>query len=249
MVYPVERPCHRHRVRSKIPRQNQLEARSGTSGPSAGGLNNALCNQAARHSREVNLLWQREAISCRAPAQAISRRLNFATAMVGPEGASKGPQPEVAGIPPSGATLVPNIESNEPFIMDGWVSLEGSPLLAHDTASTIAPGLNSQVGSVASIFISRWEVAILSKVPEELNNRLAMAIAGRIDKAGLYPIAKPPPVAHILNVGTREDRGEIDFSKTLSAGRQQRTKTNCNERKNYYAEQSRNANGLQIGQS
>jgi hypothetical protein len=111
--------------------------------------------------------------------------------MVGPEGASKGPQPEVAGIPPSGATLVPNIESNEPFIMDGWVSLEGSPLLAHDTASTIAPGLNSQVGSVASIFISRWEVAILSKVPEELNNRLGMAIAGRIDKAYVDPLSNP----------------------------------------------------------
>jgi hypothetical protein len=89
------------------------------------------------------------------------------------------------------ARLVPNIESNEPFIMDGWVSLEGSPLLAHDTASTIAPGLNSQVGSVASIFISRWEVAILSKVPEELNNRLGMAIAGRIDKAYVDPLSNP----------------------------------------------------------
>ena len=130
--------------------------------------------------------------------------------------------------------------------MDGWVSLEGSPLLAHDTARTIVPGSNSQVGSVASIFISRWDVAILGKVPEELNNRLGMAIAGRIEKAGLYPIAKR--LARILNVGTRADRGEIDFSKTLSAGRQQRTKTNCNERKNYYAEQSRNTNGLQIGQ-
>ena len=60
--------------------------------------------------------------------------------------------------------------------VDGWVSLEVSPLLAHDTASTIAPGLNSQVGSVASIFISRWDVAILGKVQEELNNRLGMAL-------------------------------------------------------------------------
>jgi transaldolase len=132
--------------------------------------------------------------------------------------------------------------------VDGWVSLEVSPLLAHDTASTltaakelsaqanrpnlfikipgtkeglpaieeaifagvpinvtllfsreqyvaaaeaylrgierrIAAGLNPQVGSVASIFISRWDVAVAGKVPEALNNRLGIAIAGRTYKA------------------------------------------------------------------
>ena len=134
--------------------------------------------------------------------------------------------------------------------MDGWVSLEVSPLLAHDTASTltaakelsaqasrpnlfikipgtkeglraieeaifagvpinvtllfsreqyvaaaeaylrgierrIAAGLNPQFGSVASIFISRWDVAVAGKVPEALNNRLGIAIAGRTYKAYL----------------------------------------------------------------
>ena len=137
--------------------------------------------------------------------------------------------------------------------VDGWVSLEVSPLLAHDTASTIAAakelsaragrpnlfikipgtkeglpaieeaifagvpinvtllfsreqyvaaaeaylrgierriaaGLNPQVGSVASMFISRWDVAVAGKVPEALINRLGIAIAGRIYKAYLRPV-------------------------------------------------------------
>jgi transaldolase len=132
--------------------------------------------------------------------------------------------------------------------VDGWVSLEVSPLLAHDTASTIAAakelsaraarknlfikipgtkeglpaieeaifagvpvnvtllfsreqcvaaagaylrgierrvdaGLNPGVGSVASIFISRWDVAVADKVPMALRNRLGIAIAGRTYRA------------------------------------------------------------------
>ena len=42
----------------------------------------------------------------------------------------------------------------------------------------IAAGLNPQVGSVASVFISRWDVAVTGKVPSELTNRLGIAIAG-----------------------------------------------------------------------
>src|SRR6201998_8401 len=132
--------------------------------------------------------------------------------------------------------------------LDGWVSLEVSPLLAHNTASTLAEakqlsaranrtnllikipgtkeglpaveeaifagipinvtllfsrehylaaaeaflrgierrldaGLNPNVGSVASVFISRWDVAIIGKVPESLHNRLGVAMAGRVYKA------------------------------------------------------------------
>jgi transaldolase len=132
--------------------------------------------------------------------------------------------------------------------LDGWVSLEVSPLLSNDTVGTIAAakslharaarpnlfikipgtkeglpaieeaifggvpvnvtllfspeqyqaaaeaylrgverriaaGLNPKVGSVASMFISRWDVAVTGKVPEPLNNQLGIAIAGRIYKA------------------------------------------------------------------
>jgi transaldolase len=154
--------------------------------------------------------------------------------------------------------------------VDGWVSLEVSPLLAHDTASTIAAakklfaragrpnlfikipgtqeglpaieeaifagvpvnvtllfsreqyvaaagaylrgierriaaGLNPQVGSVASIFISRWDVAVAGKVPEALNNRLGIAIAGRIYKAYLDLLINPRS-QRAYNVGARPQR-------------------------------------------
>jgi transaldolase len=132
--------------------------------------------------------------------------------------------------------------------VDGWVSLEVSPLLAHDTNRTLAAartlhqrggkpnlfikipgtpeglpaieaaifagvpinvtllfsreqylatadaylrgverrikaGLNPAVASVASIFVSRWDVAVSGKVPGELANRLGIAIAQRAYKA------------------------------------------------------------------
>jgi len=132
--------------------------------------------------------------------------------------------------------------------VDGWVSLEVSPLFAHDTAKTlaaakalheraakpnlfikipgtaeglpaieqaifagvpvnvtllfsreqyvaaaeaylrgverrIAAGLNPAVGSVASVFVSRWDVAVAGKTPPELTNRLGIAIAQRTYKA------------------------------------------------------------------
>ena len=46
----------------------------------------------------------------------------------------------------------------------------------------IAAGLNPQVASVASVFISRWDAAVAEKVPAELRNRLGIAIAGRLTR-------------------------------------------------------------------
>ncbi len=47
----------------------------------------------------------------------------------------------------------------------------------------LAAGLNPHVGSVASLFISRWDVAANKKVPPALHNRLGIAIAKRTYKA------------------------------------------------------------------
>src|SRR3954469_16702659 len=140
--------------------------------------------------------------------------------------------------------------------VDGWVSLEVSPLLAHDTKSTIAAakdlharagranllikipgtpeglpaieeaifagvpvnvtllfsddqyvaaadafmrgierriaaGLPPNIGSGASVFISRWDVAVAGKVPETLNNQLGIAVAKRTYKAYLDQLSSP----------------------------------------------------------
>ena len=154
--------------------------------------------------------------------------------------------------------------------VDGWVSLEVSPLLAHDTASTraaakalheraarrnlfikipgtpeglpaieeaifagvpinvtllfsreqyvaaaeaylrgierrIAAGLKPDVGSVASVFISRWDVAVAGKVPAALTNQLGIAIAQRIYKA-YNDLLGSPRWRRAANAGARAQR-------------------------------------------
>jgi transaldolase len=154
--------------------------------------------------------------------------------------------------------------------VDGWVSLEVSPLLARDTATTlaeakrlharagrpnlfikipgtpegvpaieeaifagvpinvtlifsrehyvaaaeafirgverrIAAGLDPEVASVASLFVSRWDVAVVKEVPDALRNRLGIAIAGRIYKA-YRDLVSSPRWQRIYNVGGRPQR-------------------------------------------
>ncbi len=47
----------------------------------------------------------------------------------------------------------------------------------------IAAGIDPRVRSVASLFISRWDKAVIEKVPKDLQNRLGIAIATRTYKA------------------------------------------------------------------
>ena len=154
--------------------------------------------------------------------------------------------------------------------VDGWVSLEVSPLLAYDTASTlaaakslharagrpnllikipgtpeglpaieeaiyagvpvnvtllfsrehyvaaaeaflrgierrIAAGLKPGVGSVASLFISRWDAAVAGKVPQALQNRLGIAIAKRTYKAA-RTLLSSPRWQRVYNAGARPQR-------------------------------------------
>jgi transaldolase len=69
----------------------------------------------------------------------------------------------------------------------------------------IAAGLNPQVGSVASMFISRWDVAVAGRVPEALSNRLGIAIAARIYKAYLELLSNPRS-QRAYNAGARPQR-------------------------------------------
>jgi transaldolase len=154
--------------------------------------------------------------------------------------------------------------------VDGWVSLEVSPLLANDTAGTItaakelharagrpnlfikipgtkeglpaieeaifagvpinvtllfsreqyvaaaeaymrgierriAAGLKPDVFSVASMFISRWDVAVMGKIPDTLRDQLGIAIAKRTYKAyrGLLDALR---WQRLLNTGAQPQR-------------------------------------------
>jgi transaldolase len=55
----------------------------------------------------------------------------------------------------------------------------------------IEAGLNPRVGSVASVFVSRWDAAVATKVPDALHNLLGIAIAGRVYKAYRTLLSSP----------------------------------------------------------
>jgi transaldolase len=47
----------------------------------------------------------------------------------------------------------------------------------------VAAGLDPAVGSVASVFVSRWDGAVANQVPAELKNRLGIAVSARTYRA------------------------------------------------------------------
>src|SRR6185437_6429937 len=69
----------------------------------------------------------------------------------------------------------------------------------------IAAGLNPAVASVASLFVSRWDVAVGDKVPAELTNRLGIAIAQRAYKA-YRELLVSPRFQRAANNGARAQR-------------------------------------------
>ena len=69
----------------------------------------------------------------------------------------------------------------------------------------IDAGLNPDVGSVASLFISRWDVAVKGKMPEALRDQLGIAVAERTYKAYRDLLASPR-WQRVFNAGARPQR-------------------------------------------
>ncbi len=69
----------------------------------------------------------------------------------------------------------------------------------------VAAGLNPHVGSVASLFVSRWDVAVAAKAPASLQNQLGIAVARRTYKAYRDLLASDRWL-RLLNVGARSQR-------------------------------------------
>src|SRR5439155_23554124 len=68
-----------------------------------------------------------------------------------------------------------------------------------------AAGLNAHVPSVASLFVSRWDVAVAGKVSPVLHDQLGIAIAKRTYKAYRDLLASDRWL-RLLNVGARSQR-------------------------------------------
>ena len=69
----------------------------------------------------------------------------------------------------------------------------------------IAAGLNPHVPSVASVFVSRWDVAVADKVPAPLKGQLGVAIGKRTYKAYRELLASDRWL-RLLNSGARSQR-------------------------------------------
>src|SRR6202035_1563710 len=69
----------------------------------------------------------------------------------------------------------------------------------------IEAGLDPSVGSVASVFVSRWDAAVVGKVPAELSNKLGIAIAERTYKA-CRTLLGSPRWQRVYNAGARPQR-------------------------------------------
>jgi transaldolase len=66
-------------------------------------------------------------------------------------------------------------------------------------------GFKPDVASVASVFVSRWDGAVNSKVPGSLSNRLGIAVAKRTFKAYQQLLASPRQ-QRLENAGARPQR-------------------------------------------
>ncbi len=69
----------------------------------------------------------------------------------------------------------------------------------------LSAGLNPEVGSVASMFISRWDAAVKSRAPEALRDQLGIAVAGQIYET-YRSLMDSPPWQRIFNAGARRQR-------------------------------------------
>jgi transaldolase len=69
----------------------------------------------------------------------------------------------------------------------------------------IEAGLDPNVASVASVFISRWDVAVADQVPEEFRNRLGVAVGRRAYRA-YRELLDSPRWQRLENEGARPQR-------------------------------------------
>ena len=69
----------------------------------------------------------------------------------------------------------------------------------------IDAGLNPNIASVASVFVSRWDSAVRGKVSDALQNRLGIAIAGQTYKE-YQRFILPPRYKRVYNFDARPQR-------------------------------------------
>ncbi len=88
-----------------------------------------------------------------------------------------------AGIPAIEASIFAGVPVNVTLLFSREQYIAAADAYMRGIERRILAGLDPMVHSVASIFVSRWDVAVKDKVPAALRNRLGVAIAMRTYKA------------------------------------------------------------------
>jgi transaldolase len=96
-----------------------------------------------------------------------------------------------AGLPAIEAAIFAGVPINVTLLFSREHYLAAADAYLRGIERRIAAGLDPKVASVASVFISRWDKAVLGKVPAALRGRLGIAIAKRTYKAYRDLLASP----------------------------------------------------------
>jgi len=88
-----------------------------------------------------------------------------------------------AGLPAIEETIFSGVPVNVTLLFSREHYVAAAEAYMRGIERRIAAGLDPKVGSVASLFVSRWDVAVKDKVPDRLRNRLGIAISKRTYKA------------------------------------------------------------------
>ena len=87
------------------------------------------------------------------------------------------------GLPAIEAAIFAGIPVNVTLLFSAEQYVASADAYLRGVERRIAAGLDPAVASVASLFVSRWDVAVAGKVPRELSNRLGIAIAQKAYRA------------------------------------------------------------------
>jgi transaldolase len=88
-----------------------------------------------------------------------------------------------AGVPAIEAAIFAGVPVNVTLLFSREHYLRVAEAYMRGIERRIAAGLDPRIGSVASLFVSRWDRAVAGKVPQELSNRLGIAVAARTYRA------------------------------------------------------------------
>ncbi len=102
-------------------------------------------------------------------------------------------------------TIFAGVPVNVTLLFDHKHYLGAAEAYMRGIERRIEAGLDPAVGSVASIFMSRWDVAVAEEVPEELHNRLGIAVGGRAYRA-YRELLDSDRMQRLMNEGARPQR-------------------------------------------